>query len=793
MKSRRDFVKNVSAGAFSLALPLWSLQENVKKRTFADHWKFVGVAVEEPGYTIWGTSPIADDGGKIHLFVGRWPKQYGIEPGWRSHSEIAHYVGNSPEGPFEFSDVALKGTGQNTWDKYAPHNPAIHRVNRMEYDRILRWLLLPCLCVYGLFCNLLVVQGQARYETTFLSLQMNSKHELTALKNKLSGTGWISGSSPIFKMEATGKVRSRLHIQTIPDGEIELYLSVTNTTKDPVLVSPVFPVLSHLAPAGSTPDDLYYLFPRQGAWATNKDSVQLSELYSGQFPLQFIDFYDGNQGGGIYLISRDTTNAPKRFYLDKRNGKINAGIIRRPRLLAAGETWILPPVVLGAHSGDWHEAFFAYRTWLNGWHKSYTPTKQWFLDVYNFRQVFLHRIFGEDGAFDPATGKIDLIKKIDEDEKAFGGVDYVHIFDWGQTPGYGRTGDYDPWDYLGGIEKLQQQIQLLHKRNIKTGLYFEGYLVDKKSRIGKVKGLIWQALNSTGETYRRFGTGVYYMCPLAAGWKDYIGKTIAKSLAGIGADGAYLDEYGFGWQYGCYNPQHGHSITKSKIGGALQVPGEAGMMKQVKHLLPGDKVTYTEEMPTDVSTQYQDGSFSYAVAVARQEDRHNVARINLPRFALPGFKLFEILHVDNPVGNDTDGIKHVFFNGEGLWIEGPLNNPKWFPETVRALIRKTHAILIANEDAFRSEAPVPGVATLDSSIYANYFPASRKNVWTLYNISDKTYSGSVLRVAHKEGAVFYDAWNKKYIYPRTKKGYDIVSLTIAGKDAGCLVQIFSPK
>ncbi len=96
--------------------------------TFADHWEFVGIAVEEPGFTIWGTSPIMDKDGKVHLFVARWPCELKVDPGWRSHSEIAHYVGDGPMGPFRFSDIAVTGTGLETWDKYGAHNPSIHKV-----------------------------------------------------------------------------------------------------------------------------------------------------------------------------------------------------------------------------------------------------------------------------------------------------------------------------------------------------------------------------------------------------------------------------------------------------------------------------------------------------------------------------------------------------------------------------------------------------------------------------------------------------------------------------------------
>lgn len=94
----------------------------------ADRWEFVGVAVEEHGYTIWGSSPIIGPEGKVHLFVARWPAELNVDPGWRSHSEIAHYISDTPEGPFHFVDIALTGTGKETWDKYGVHNPAIHKV-----------------------------------------------------------------------------------------------------------------------------------------------------------------------------------------------------------------------------------------------------------------------------------------------------------------------------------------------------------------------------------------------------------------------------------------------------------------------------------------------------------------------------------------------------------------------------------------------------------------------------------------------------------------------------------------
>ncbi|MCP4645029.1 MAG: hypothetical protein GY851_31595 [bacterium] len=92
----------------------------------AKRLSWVGVAVEEPDYTIWGASPL-QAGGKTHLYVARWPEA-NVDPAWRKSSEIAHYVADTPEGPFRFSDVALAGTGRETWDTFAPHNPEVRKV-----------------------------------------------------------------------------------------------------------------------------------------------------------------------------------------------------------------------------------------------------------------------------------------------------------------------------------------------------------------------------------------------------------------------------------------------------------------------------------------------------------------------------------------------------------------------------------------------------------------------------------------------------------------------------------------
>ncbi len=97
--------------------------------TFADRWAWVGPVVEEEGYHVWGGSPIVGPQGKVHLFVARWPVSSRFDPGWRTHSEIAHYVGDGPKGPFRFASVVARGDGDG-WDASGHHNPNIQKVGK---------------------------------------------------------------------------------------------------------------------------------------------------------------------------------------------------------------------------------------------------------------------------------------------------------------------------------------------------------------------------------------------------------------------------------------------------------------------------------------------------------------------------------------------------------------------------------------------------------------------------------------------------------------------------------------
>ncbi|WP_297089398.1 glycoside hydrolase family protein [uncultured Draconibacterium sp.] len=89
----------------------------------------VNGGLEMEDYWVWGSSVIKGDDGKYHMYASRWPKYLKFHPGWMIASEIVHAVSDTPEGPYDFKDVALGARGAQFWDGRSCHNPKIVKYN----------------------------------------------------------------------------------------------------------------------------------------------------------------------------------------------------------------------------------------------------------------------------------------------------------------------------------------------------------------------------------------------------------------------------------------------------------------------------------------------------------------------------------------------------------------------------------------------------------------------------------------------------------------------------------------
>lgn len=92
--------------------------------------RFVGPAISEKEWFNWCVSPVQAKDGKIHVFTSRWPASYGME-GWsEKDAEIAHFIGDSPEGPFSYVNTVLKSSMfPDPKTMSAPHNSRVEEVD----------------------------------------------------------------------------------------------------------------------------------------------------------------------------------------------------------------------------------------------------------------------------------------------------------------------------------------------------------------------------------------------------------------------------------------------------------------------------------------------------------------------------------------------------------------------------------------------------------------------------------------------------------------------------------------
>ena len=578
-------------------------------------------------------------------------------------------------------------------------------------------------------------------------------------------------------------VRLTVRLASAGPAELAFDVSVGNVGRQTVRIGLAGPDLGPFVLG----DDLrsnHYVFPKSG-WHYHDRPCSLRARYGGRFPVQFMATIEPGAGSGLYVRTEDLEGIMRDYLLEKRADGMRLALEYPDRAVEPGGRLQAVRTILGVSDGDWHTAYDAYVKWKRTWYKPLTPRKRWFREVFNFRQRFL---WSHDPLCDRATGTFRLDSAFNEMEQHFGGVEYFHLFDWGYCGKYGRiygrTGDHSPYDYIkGGRPALKKGIEAIQARGVPVGLYIEGYLLQERGRLGQAHGKDWQLVS-------RGGQGVYWpdstemmTCPWVSAWREVQAGTYATKVEELDVDGMYLDQFGFAnTGKDCWTSDHGHPVP------GYAVLGERGLSTLVRRRIEGVKegvALYSEEAPCDVSSQVQDGSFSYHMRACRASQPW--APVHLFRFAVPSFKTFEILVCDRPTGSWAEGVKWVFFNGEGIWIEGPAQ--EWFWPQTLAAIRKGHGILRAHRDAFASDDPVPLVATEMAGVHANLFPsaAGRKAVYTLYNARHRSVNGPVLAIPTRPDARYRDLWNGAGLTPTRRNGRDVLSVTLEPRDVGCVL------
>lgn len=570
------------------------------------------------------------------------------------------------------------------------------------------------------------------------------------------------------------EARAEVSVTVAPQSgdEFELTFALRNLADQPRRLN------IETARVAVTGEDLWYFYPRLGVIHTNLDR-NLRESQNGYFPTQFMDVYDRSSGGGVYLMTRDTTGIYRHYVLSKRGDQVRQSIEFREQNFDAGEARQFPPVYFGVHAAGWRPAWDRYRDWLAMWMEPMQPRQEWFRRVWNFRTSWL-KYFKGDKWYDAETETYLTEERLARDTELFGPVDMNHFFDWRISQEYGRWGDYGHYEEFGGLDKFRGMVEDHHDEGVKVGLYMDVYLCSKKSEIGRAHGEKWAVQRQNGTYPGGYSTPedpLWNMCQWHPGWQDYLSTRAAEVARETGCDGIYLDEGGTDLgNYWCWRDDHPHEVPACRPTGFLQ------LCRKTKSRLPDDVVLYTEHAPADIVIPYLDGG--YITALGRSDADITPGYVHIHRFAFPDFKLLPITSAGSLSHGIWDGLRYAVFNGAAMY------SLSWgHEEEAFALIRKAAAMLREHEDAFLTTRPEMFVQTLAADVYCNRFPGQRETVWTLWNGRFQQFDGEVLRVPHVAGATYRDLWADRDLSPRIEDAHAVITQSLGARNIGVVAQI----
>ncbi|HWQ52121.1 MAG TPA: DUF6259 domain-containing protein [Bryobacteraceae bacterium] len=505
-------------------------------------------------------------------------------------------------------------------------------------------------------------------------------------------------------------------------GGRRLSLVVKNVSSEVQEFTLAFPSVN-ISPAAD-PADVYYLFPRQGA-VISRQEKPLEATYSGEFPLQFVDVFAPAANRGTCVMVQDTSGRRKKFRLNKTGASVQAEVEYVVRL-APGETFRPPDAQVTMHGGDWRQGFEIYRKWLTTWYKPKGPRPSWLRSAFWARRDY--PVGGSGRLFDTRNNRYTYDELI-RDGELFGGIDFIDISGWALSDTAGRVGDY-PIE-LGGTDDLRRNLTAGAKAGIPTGLYFEGYLIDKNSKVGRRHGSEWQLILEGGKGRWWQGGAELFACPYVQDWQQYLSDRVATVARDVGAAGVYLDEYGFG-RMTCYSAAHGHPP------GLETLRGELAMTSRVRQALDAagmrDTMIYIEETPPDAAAPYFDAAFCYNLPFANRA--LSPLKLNLWRFAFPDIRLWDMLSIGiDPRALPAEDFRLSLWHGNGLWLKGHAET--WYGEDLLQFIRRSRAILKEHAAAFGGTAD-PLVASTHPAVFINRFSGDQETVYTLFNASYRT-------------------------------------------------------
>jgi hypothetical protein len=635
-----------------------------------------------------------------------------------------------------------------------------------------------------------------------LSLQASFAQTTGLTWSKLQAAGVPGalrcGEGPVFEVEIGGKLlpeadwavanadgthftvrnaKANLSavVECVPGkaNELLMRMSLHNDGPTPVTATLRFPVLRGVQIGSAA--DTWYLYEKRGG-IINSANASFRDPLGESHPLQIDGFFNPKTGYALACMTHDTKAQHHFIRLAKTDsgGEWSPEYVERD--IAPGEQFEATEASLSLQAGDWRAIFAAYRQWLATWYKA-PQAKPWWERTFAYITGSGHY----DTYADPKQ-RGNIQRTIDSCNKYIGVCDFVHLYGCWATKQYGEWGDYDHYDEtVGGLEYFRGNVAKAQAAGVAVGTYQDGYLNCDKGQFSGAHAKEWAMENADQTPNYIKEYDAYNECPYSQPWREYLTSVYARLHHDFATKGLYIDEYGAtDGRWICRAKDHGHN------GYEIPYAGEVAMLKGIRAAVGPETALYTEYPPAEVTRQYIDGSYGYQSLWSVDQEPLAPHFIDLPRFAFPKFKQFQIIYYVSPRAGNWWLLKYPFFNGESYDLGEP--NLPGYDAPAMAFQRKAIQVLCAHREAFSSSDVDPLVPTETPGVFANVFRAGKETVWTLYNANGRSVHGTVLRAKHTAGAKYVDEWNGGVLSPTVRDGFALISVDLDPKGIGCVVQ-----
>ena len=170
------------------------------------------------------------------------------------------------------------------------------------------------------------------------------------------------------------------------------------------------------------------------------------------------------------------------------------------------------------------------------------------------------------------------------------GTEAIYLVDWYEgLPGsppynwWSNKGDYIPRSDQGGAAALKDGIAAVHALGGRIIFYIEGFIIQKASNVGKRHGADWSIMVPGGPLAHPY-SDCWKPCPAAKGWVEYF-ESVARRMGQDGADGLFIDSYGYQRDYKCVSRRHGHPIGSGEVFNA----GAARLLRRARAALQSER------------------------------------------------------------------------------------------------------------------------------------------------------------------------------------------------------------